>query len=95
MSLKVVGSIPASNLPRVNARNEWTVYGNDYCPFTRRVKDYLDEQNISYVYHLVEHADRATLKQRTGGQATIPVVYHYDQLVGGCDQFLAQMGEKE
>lgn len=91
MSLLVVGQLPSSNLPRVNERDEWTVYGSDSCPYTQKVLTYLKQNNLPHTYHSVSREDRPTLTERTGGHSTVPAVYNYGTFVGGSDDFFQRI----
>ena len=93
MDLHIAGKISSSNLPRVNSNDEWTVYGANYCPYTKKTIKYLKDNNISHVYHEVEDEDRKTLTERTGGHKTIPAVYNHDKFIGGCDKFFLLIGK--
>ena len=66
---------------------EVIVYSTNTCPWCTKVKDYLDEKNVSYTEHNVgADYDKAMEMVRKSGQQGVPVLDIGGNIVVGFDK---------
>lgn len=74
------------------------VYGNNYCPYCKKVANYLSTNKVPFEYIDTETApgneERAKLSKQYNWK-TIPLVFVNDEFVGGCDNFFTKINNKE
>ena len=80
-----------TTVPEVDKNDDWTIYGSPTCPYCRRVLKYLMDRDIKFIFHTVSRNQRAELT-KLSGRRTIPVIYRYGELIGGCDDFIRMVG---
>ena len=72
-----------------------TLYTTRYCPYCTRVRDLLDEKNVTYKDIAVDHDPRLRQEMMTrSGRGTVPQIWIGEQHIGGCDdmQLLERQG---
>lgn len=79
-------------VPRPRSQ-EWTVYGADWCPFCKKAKQYLENEKVDVEYVDVEdYGDGSNVKDQLydliGDHKTIPIVFHYEKLIGGYSELI-------
>lgn len=73
---------------------EWTVYGAEWCPFCRKAKQYLEYEKAEMEYIDVEdfgggYCVKEQLSEHLGNHNTIPIIFHYEKLIGGYSELVS------
>jgi glutaredoxin 3 len=67
------------------------VYTKDYCPYCRRAKAFLQQQDIEFIEYKIDEQPelRPEMIQRSNGGTTVPQILIDTQPIGGCDDMMA------
>jgi glutaredoxin-like YruB-family protein len=72
---------------RAGVGHEVTVYSTEWCPWCRRVKDFLTENNVKFTaYDVGADQDRAKEMVKKSGQTGVPVLDIDGHVVTGFDE---------
>ena len=73
------------------------VYTKDYCPYCRRAKAFLQQQDIEFIEYKIDEQPelRPERSQRSNGGTTVPQILVNDQAIGGCDDMMALVENKQ
>lgn len=68
-----------------------TIYSTRICPYCVRAKALLQSKHVPYSEYLVDvdTARRAEMKQKSGGQRTVPQIFIGSQHIGGYNELYA------
>ena len=71
-------------------KDEWTIYGADWCGFCKAAVDLLNHKKIEYVYHDVDNLNgfnkndvKKLLAESTTNHKTIPIIFRNGVFLGG------------
>lgn len=72
-----------------------TIYTTMFCPYCRGAKQLLDKKNVPYEEIGVDGKpdQRAKMRDRAGGNSTVPQIFIGDRHIGGCDELYELDGE--
>jgi glutaredoxin len=66
--------------------SEWTIYGSTWCGPCKKIKAFMKEKKIDFVYHDVGNTVGTTadaLKELTNNYRYIPMVFNKTLFIGG------------
>ncbi|MCB1521915.1 MAG: glutaredoxin 3 [Hyphomicrobiaceae bacterium] len=68
-----------------------TIYTTMFCPYCHMAKDLLNEKGVTFDEIDVNSRAglRAEMRQKAGGQNTVPQIWIGDRHIGGCDDLYA------
>ena len=74
----------------------FTVYSKDGCPFCDKIIKILKFKDFQFVeYKLDDHFDSHQFQEEFGGDATFPQVVMNGENLGGCQESIQYMQEKD
>ena len=74
----------------------FTVYSKDGCPYCQQILEVLGISELNYVeYKLDEHFSKEAFYEQFGEGATFPQVVMNSENLGGCQESIKYMQEKE
>ena len=74
----------------------FTVYSKDGCPYCRQIVEVLGLSGLNYVeYKLGEHYSSKAFYEQFGNGATFPQVVLNGENLGGCQESIKYMQEKD
>lgn len=65
-----------------------TLYTKDYCPYCRKLIQFVQTQNITH--EVIEVSDKPELHQKIidrTSHSTVPAVFYGEQFIGGSEDF--------
>jgi glutaredoxin 3 len=74
------------------------VYGNNYCPYCKKVATYLTNNKVPFKYidtETEEGEEQRKIYAKQYNWKSIPLVFVNDEFVGGCDDFFKKLDAKE
>lgn len=79
--------LSTEHLPEPSKETKWVVFGTDTCPYCVKAKKLLKDKYKPNQYEFIDidsySNSRNTLRSRTNGYRTIPVIYNYGEFIGG------------
>lgn len=62
---------------------EFTVYGENYCGYTKAARASLKERKLPFSYHTLGKQRAEFARKHANDHKTIPIVFHNRQFIGG------------